>query len=55
MKFLEKIKKDNIYDKLKKEEIKSIHKNFYNEVKYKIKNEFYKNSEGPLKIFKYNK
>lgn len=54
-KFLEKIKKDNLHEKFDKEELKLIHKNFYNSVKNEIKKEFYKSENGPLKMFLYYK
>jgi hypothetical protein len=34
--------------------IQTIHKNFYNSVKYNLKKEFYKNEENKI-YFKYNK
>jgi hypothetical protein len=54
-KFIDKLKKDNIYDESKKEIIKLAHQEFYKNVKNNLKEEFYKNHKGELKIFKYNK
>lgn len=59
IKFLEKLREDGIdYKELKeenRERIKTMHKNFYNDVKSQIKIEFYKNESKELKKFKYNK
>jgi hypothetical protein len=53
------LRKDGIeYRKMKdeeKEEIKNIHKNFYDKVKKEIKKEFFRNEKKELKLFKYNK
>ena len=57
-KFIDKIKKDGIeYNKMSmedKERIKKMHKNFYVDIKDKIKDEFYNNDNNSLLKFKYN-
>jgi hypothetical protein len=58
IKFLEKLREDGIeYNELKddeKEKIKNIHKEFYDNIKSKIKKEFFKEEKGDLKNFRYN-
>lgn len=60
LKFLNELKKDNIdYKNMsteEKNEIRTLHKNFYNKIKTNIKKEFYLNeTSNNLIIFKYNK
>lgn len=55
--FIECLRKDGIeYTELSnKDEIKEMHKNFYNKIKKEIKKEFFIREKGELKLFKYNK
>jgi len=59
IKFIKNLRDDEIeYNNLTAEEqtqIREMHKNFYNSIKEKIKNEFYNNKTNNIKIFKYNK
>lgn len=59
IKFIENLKKDGIeYKSMKvdeRENIRSIHKSFYKNIKENIKKEFYKNENNNIKEFKYNK
>lgn len=56
--FLKKLDNDKIiYKEMNdkdKENLKEIHKDFYNRIKNEIKNEFYENIEKNMKMFKYN-
>jgi hypothetical protein len=45
----------NNLNKKDKEDLLKTHKNFYNSVKKNVKKEFFKNEEGCLINFKYNK
>lgn len=58
-KFLEQIRKDGIeyldFTEEKKNEIKLLHKNFYNDIKNKVKEEFFENKTGVLKKYTYDK
>ncbi len=59
IKFLEKLREDGVeYNDLeedKKKKIRDIHKEFYENIKSKIKKEFFKEEKGDLKNFRYNK
>ena len=58
-KFLESLRKDGIeytdFNEDEKKEIRELHRCFYNKIKKEIKNEFYKNNNKKLKMFKYRK
>lgn len=59
VKFIEKIREDGIeykdLDEFEKERIKKVHKKFYEEIKNKVKEEFYTNKSANFVKFRYNK
>jgi len=59
LKFIEKIREDGIEYKdlseFEKERIKRVHKKFYEEIKNKVKEEFYTNKSANFVKFRYNK
>lgn len=59
VKFIEKMREDGIeykdLDEFEKERIKALHKKFYEEIKNKVKEEFYINKSANFVKFKYNR
>lgn len=57
-KFIQKLREDGIeytrFGEDEKDEIKKLHRNFYDEIKNNVKKEFFKNNSGNFIKFKYN-